>query len=124
MQGSLPPDAEEKLEKLQSLQTTARQLAAQKEQSERALTESKTALAALEEIDPATDMYRSVGSLLVETDYGTAEEDLGEKVESLQIRVDQLERQEERIRDQFESLQEDLQQLLGGLGGGPSVGGS
>ncbi|PNW65257.1 UNVERIFIED_CONTAM: prefoldin subunit beta [Euhalothece sp. KZN 001] len=124
MQGSLPPDAEEKLEKLQSLQTTARQLATQKEQSERALTESKTALAALEELDPETEMYRSVGSLLVETDYGTAEEDLGEKGESLQIRVDQLERQEERIRDQFESLQEDLQQLLGGLGGGPSVGGS
>lgn len=74
-------------------------------------------------------MYREVGELMVETDYGEAEEDLDERIDSLEIRVQTLSKQEGRIEDQFESLQEELQELLqgagmgGGLGGGPGAGG-
>jgi prefoldin beta subunit len=120
MQGNLPPEAQEKLEELQDLQETAQQVAAQKQSAESTLTESETALDALEDIDEDTVMYREVGELLVETDYETAHDDLTEKVESLEVRVEQLQKQEERVQEQFESLQSELQQMLqGGAGGGP-----
>ncbi|SDZ97044.1 prefoldin beta subunit [Haloplanus vescus] len=120
MQGNLPPEAQEKLEELQDLQETAQQVAAQKQQAESTLNESKTALDALGDIDEDTEMYREVGELLVSTEYDEAHDDLEEKVESLEVRVEQLSKQEERVRDQFESLQEELQQMLqGGAGGGP-----
>src|SRR6056297_1464937 len=120
MQGNPPPEAQEKLEELQDLQETAQQVAAQKQSAESTLTESETALDALEDIDEDTVMYREVGELLVETDYETAHDDLSEKVESLEVRVEQLQKQEERVQEQFESLQSELQQMLqGGAGGGP-----
>lgn len=131
MQGNLPPEAQEKIEELQDLQETAQQVAAQKQQAETTLNESRTALDALEGADEDTVVYREVGELLVETEYDTASEDLEEKVDSLEVRVEQLKKQENRVRERFEDLQGELQQLLqgGGAGGpggpmGPGAGGA
>ena len=124
MQGNLPPEAQEKIEELQDLQETAQQVAAQKQQAETQLTESKTALEELDDIDTETTMYRQLGELLIETDYDSAEEDLEEKVDSLEVRVDTLEKQEERVQEQFEQLQDELQQMLGGGPGGGGLGGA
>ena len=124
MQGNLPPEAQEKIEELQDLQETAQRVAVQKQQAESTLTESETALEALENLEEDTVMYREVGELLVETEYDEAYDDLEDKVDSLEIRVEQLSKQEERVQEQFESLQQELQQMLqgGGAGGagGPS----
>ncbi len=119
MQGNLPPEAQEKLEDLQELQETAQKVAQQKEQTQTALNESKTALDALEDVDADAEMYREIGEILVATDYETAYDDLENKVSSLEIRLEQLGKQEDRVQDQFESLQEELQQLLQGGAGGP-----
>jgi prefoldin beta subunit len=119
MQGNLPPEAQEKIEELQGLQETAQQVAAQKQQAESTLRESKAALEALEDLDEDTVMYREVGELLVQTDYAEAEETLSEKVDSLDIRVETLNKQEDRVREQFESLQTELQQMLQGGPQGP-----
>jgi len=102
---------------------TAQQVATQKQQAETELSESQTALEALEDIEGETTMYRQLGELLVETDYEEARDDLEEKVNSLEVRVDTLEKQEERVQDQFEQLQEELQQMLGGGPGGGGPGG-
>ena len=81
MQGNLPPEAQEKIEELQDLQDTAQQVAAQKEQAQTSLQESKTALETLEDLDDGLEMYREVGELLVETEYDDAYEALEEKVD-------------------------------------------
>ncbi|SNR41792.1 prefoldin subunit beta [Halorubrum vacuolatum] len=123
MQGNLPPEAQEKLEDLQDLQETAQKVAQQKEQTQTALNESKTALDALEDVDADAEMYREIGEILVATDYETAYDDLENKVSSLEIRLEQLTKQEDRVQEQFESLQGELQQLLqGGAGGGGPMG--
>jgi len=122
MQGSLPPEAQEKIEELQDLQETSQQVAAQKQQAESTLNESQTALETLEDVDGDVSMYREVGDLFVETDYDEAYEELEDKVSSLEVRVEQLGKQEERVRSQFEELQTELQQMLqqgGGAAGGP-----
>ena len=123
MQGNLPPEAQEKIEELQDLQETAQQVAAQKQEAESTLTESKTALEALEDVDGDTQMYKQLGELLVETDYEEAKEDLDETGSNLEVRVETLEKQENRVQQQFEELQQELQQMLGGGGGGGALGG-
>jgi prefoldin beta subunit len=125
MQGNLPPEAREKIEELQDLQETAQQVAAQKQQAESTLTESQTALDALEGMDEDATMYREVGELLVKTEYDEAKTDLTEKVDSLEVRAEQLAKQEERVQQQFEELQEELQEMLqgGGAGGAGGAGG-
>lgn len=97
-----------------------KQLSAQKQQAETTLSESKSALEALDDVDEDATMYREVGELFVETNYDEAHDSLEDKVDSLEIRVEQLDKQEERIQSQFEELQQELQQMLqGGAGGGP-----
>jgi len=123
MQGNLPPEAQEKIEELQDLQETAQQVAAQKQQAETELETSKTALEQIEDVDDDATMYRQVGELLVETGYAEAEEQLDDKVENLELRAQTLEKQENRVREQFEELQSELQQMLGGAGGGGPMGG-
>ncbi|MFC5970709.1 prefoldin subunit beta [Halomarina salina] len=130
MQGNLPPEAQEKIEDLQDLQDTARNVAMQKQQAESTLQESKTALDQLEDIDEDTTMYQEVGELLVQTNYDDANDDLEEKVDSLEVRVETLNKQEERVQERFEELQQELQEMLqgGGAGGpqgpgGPGMGG-
>ena len=131
MQGNLPPEAQEKLEELQDLQEKAQQVAAQKQQAETQLQEAETALEELDNIDEDASMYRRVGELLVQTEYGEAEEDLEEKANSLEVRVETLDKQEGRVQEQFEELQTELQNMLqgGGAGGpggmgGPGAGGA
>jgi len=123
MQGQLPPEAQEKVEQLQDAQQKAQQIAIQKQQAEQQLAEAENALDVLSEVEEDTGMYRRVGELLVETEYGEAKEDLEDQVDSLEIRVQTLEKQEGRIREQFESLQGELQELLQGVGMGGGIGG-
>lgn len=121
MQGQLPPEAREKVEELQDLQSKAQQIALQKQQAENQLADSKSAVEALDDLETGATMYREVGELLVETDYESAHDDLEERIDSLEIRVQTLEKQEGRVREQFEELQSELQELL--QGGGLGVGG-
>ncbi len=117
MQGSLPPEAQEKLETLQDLQETAQNVSEQKQQTETALSDAQAALSALEDVDDDSVMYREVGELLIETNYDDASEQLEAKVDRLEVRAEQLGKQESRVQEKFEKLQEELQQMLSGAGG-------
>jgi len=124
MQGNLPPEAQEKLETLQDLQETAQNVAQQKQQAETSLSETETALDALEGVDEESVMYREVGELLIQTDYDSASAQLEEKLESLEVRVEQLSKQEGRVQERFEKLQGELQEMLSGMGGPQGPGGA
>lgn len=118
MQGNIPPDAQETIERLQNLQDQAQQVVVQKNEAERSLKEAQNATEALEDVESDATMYRQVGSLLVETDRETAADDLQERIDQLEIRVETLRKQEERVESQFEDLQAELQEKLAGLGAG------
>lgn len=122
MQGSLPPEAQEKVEQLKDLQETAQQVAVQKNEAETELTEARSALAEIETVDAETTMYQKVGELMIETDLEKAREDLEDTVENLEVRIESLEKQESRVEEQFTELQEELEGMLGGAGGPPMGG--
>lgn len=118
MQGNIPPEAQETLEELQQLQEQAQQVVVQKNEAERSLREAENANDVLGDVDEEATMYREVGSLLVETDHGTATEELSDRINKLEIRVETLAKQEERVESQFEKLQTELQEKLGDVAGG------
>ena len=113
MQGNIPPEAQETLEELQSLQEQAQQIVLQRNEAERSLEQAKNANDVLDDVDEDATMYRRVGELLIETDYDAADEDLQDRIGSLEIRVETLKKQEERVQSQFENLQNELRSKLG-----------
>ncbi|MDY7082560.1 MAG: prefoldin subunit beta, partial [Halobacteria archaeon] len=94
------------------------QLSAQKQQSNATLQETERALEILDETDEDTTVYKSVGEVMVKADRDETLEDLEEEKETLEVRVDSLESREEKTQEQFDDLREEVQELLGGLGGG------
>jgi len=63
-------------------------------------------------------IYRSVGSLLIQTDdkEGLLKE-LNEQLETFNVRVKSFENQEKQLKERYDSLQKQITQELGGAGG-------
>ncbi|KON29303.1 hypothetical protein AC482_06900 [miscellaneous Crenarchaeota group-15 archaeon DG-45] len=108
----LPPDIQERLARLQQLQSTLQSLVIQKQRLELEQRETERALKTLEGIPPGTKVYRSVGAILVERDRDEVISELSERRDFLEMRSKVLSKQEEKTRERLDSLQKRLQQEL------------
>ena len=108
----LPPAVQERLLRLQQLQETLQNVVAQKQQLELELLEIDQATNHLEKSDDDVAIYKSIGSLLIETEKTKITEDLKERKELSNMRVSVLSKQEERLRTQLKEIQEKLQKDL------------
>ena len=109
----LPPQVQERLQRLQQLQNTMQQLLAQRQRIEMEMAESDKALEVLKEVPGDAKVYRSVGAVLVEKERDKVITDLEERKEFLDMRVKVLQKQEEKTREKLTGLQETLQKELG-----------
>ena len=109
---SLPAPVQERLLRLQQLQQTLQAVLTQKQQVEFDLTEVNQALEELDKVSEDTVVFKSTGSLLVETKKPKVIVELNEKKEILNMRIDVLGKQEEKLRTQVKGLQTRLQQDL------------
>jgi len=116
----LPPQVQERLLRLQQLQQTLQTVLTQKQQLEIELTETEQALTELEKTDQNTDIYKSIGSLLVKAEKTKVTNELNERKELLNTRINVLAKQEERIRNQAKELQAKLQRDLNPVSPPPS----
>jgi prefoldin beta subunit len=64
------------------------------------------------------DVYKSVGSVMVKTTKGDAENDLKEKKDLANIRVNTLAKQEEKLRAHMQTIQTKLEAKMKGAGSG------
>ena len=108
----LPPQIREQLLRLQQMQQTLQTIVTQKQQLELELAEAEKAISELEKVDEGTDVYKSVGSILLKADRQSLINELKERKELLNTRVTVLSRQEERTRVKIKELQERLQERL------------
>jgi prefoldin beta subunit len=115
--GQLPPNIQEKINRLQQLQNTLQQLVLQKQRMEMERNESERALKTLEDVTSDTKVYKSAGAILVEKDRDVVVKELNERLEFLEMRSKVLAKQEGNTRERLTSLQESLQQELS-LGSG------
>lgn len=108
----LPPEIQERLARLQQLQSTLQSLVVQKQRLELEQRETERALKTLEGIPPGTKVYRSVGAILVEREKEEVISELSERMVFLEMRSKVLSKQEEKTRERLDSLQKRLQQEL------------
>lgn len=108
----LPPNIQEKFNRLQQLQNTMQQLVLQKQRLNLELTESERALKTLEDVPSDAKVYQSAGSILVEKKKETVVKELEDRKEFLEMRSKVLVKQEGNTRERLTSLQESLQKEL------------
>ncbi len=117
----LPPNIQERLARLQQLQSTLQSLLLQKQRLDLELNETERALKTLEGVSSETKVYRSVGAILVEKKRDELVKELTERKEFLEMRSKVIEKQEKKTRERLTSLQRTLQKELsqGAAPGGP-----
>jgi len=108
----LPPNIQEKLTRLQQLQSTLQQLVLQKQRLDLERGESERALKLLDDVASDKKVYKSAGAILVEKDKDDVVNELNERLEFLEMRAKVLTKQEGNARERLTSLQESLQQDL------------
>lgn len=111
--GQLPPQVQERFQRLQNLQTTLQQLLAQKQQIEMEKMESEKALETLKEVAADSKVYKSVGAVLVERPKDDVVKELDERVDFLEMRLKVIIKQEDKTKEKMTSIQETLQKELG-----------
>jgi prefoldin beta subunit len=109
----LPPQVQERLQRLQQLQNTMQQLLAQRQRIEMEVAESDKALEVLKEVPDDAKVYKSVGAVLVEKERDKVVKELEERKEFLDMRAKVLQKQEEKTKEKLTGLQEILQKELG-----------
>ena len=112
----LPPNVQERLQRLQQLQNTMQQLLLQKQRIEIEMNESSRALETLEKVDIEAKVFKSVGAVLVERPKDDIVKDLTERMEFLEMRVKVIAKQEEKAKERLDNLQATLQKELGMTG--------
>ncbi|MBQ03326.1 prefoldin subunit beta [Candidatus Bathyarchaeota archaeon] len=108
----LPPNIQEKLNRLQQLQSTLQQLILQKQRLDLERNESERALKLLDDVPSDKKVYKSSGAILVEKEKGDVETELRERLDFLEMRAKVLTKQEANSRKRLNDLQESLQQDL------------
>ncbi len=108
----LPPNIQEKLNRLTQLQNTLQQLVLQKQRLDLERGESERALKLLDDVASDKKVYKSAGAILVEKDKDDVVNELNERLEFLEMRAKVLTKQEGNARERLTSLQESLQQDL------------
>jgi len=109
----LPPQVQERLQRLQQLQNTMQQLLAQRQRIEMEVAESDKALEVLKEVPGDAKVFKSVGAVLVEKERDKVVKELEERKEFLDMRAKVLQKQEEKTKEKLTGLQETLQKELG-----------
>ena len=111
--GQLPPQVQERLQRLQNLQSTLQQLLVQKQRIEVEMMESDKALETLKEAADDSTVYKSVGAVLVEKPKADVIKELEERKEFLDMRMKVIAKQEDKTREKMTGIQETLQKELG-----------
>ncbi len=109
----LPPQVQERLQRLQQLQNTMQQLLAQRQRIEMEVAESDKALEVLKEVPVDAKVFKSVGAVLVEKERDKVVKELEERKEFLDMRAKVLQKQEDKTKEKLTGLQETLQKELG-----------
>lgn len=111
--GQLPPQVQERLQRLQNLQNTYQQLLVQKQRIEMEKMESEKALETLKDVVADSKVYKSVGAVLVEKPRDDVIKELDDRVEFLGMRLKVLAKQEDKTKEKMTSIQSTLQKELG-----------
>ena len=111
----ISPQLQNQIAQYQQLQQQLQLLAQQRLQLEAKLREIDGTLEELGKITGDTQVYKSIGMLLVrQDDRESLKKELDDHKETLTIRVKSIQKQEKSLSERYEQLGEKIQQALGG----------
>ncbi|MFH1409565.1 MAG: prefoldin subunit [Nanoarchaeota archaeon] len=96
---------EEKLQQLQMMEQSMSTLLAQKQQFQSRLAEIDSAV---KEMKGKENVFRIIGSIMVETEVAPLQKSFHEQKEMLALRIKTIEKQEDQFRDRAKKLQDDV----------------
>ena len=109
---SLPPAAQQLIMQLQTYQQQLQSSAMQRESFSVQKIEFERALEELEKTKES-EVYKSVGPILVKTAKEEMKKELKSKLEMFDLGVKKMEKQEEKIREKAKETQDKLKAMLG-----------
>ncbi len=95
--------SQDEIQQLQLMQQGLQQMASQKQEFQRALLETESALEEIKRTDK--NPYKIIGNIMVESDKDKLKKELEEKKDMLDSRINSLEKEEEKIRKKAEKIQ-------------------
>ncbi len=107
----VPPWIREHLTRFEQAQQNLQAIMVQKQQVEVELIEVEKALTELNKTADMTNIYKSVGSLLVKTNRKDMLKELNERRELGNTRVTVLAKQENRVRDSLKEIQTKIEEV-------------
>ena len=111
----ISPQLQNQIAQYQQLQQQLQLLAQQRLQLEAKLREIEGTLEELGKITGETQVYKSIGMLLVrQDDRESLKKELDDHKETLTVRVKSIQKQEKSLSERYEQLGEKIQQALGG----------
>ena len=110
----ISPQLQNQIAQYQQLQQQLQLLAQQRLQLEAKLREIEGTVEELGKVSPDTQVYKSIGMLLVrQDDRESLKKELDEHKETLTVRVKSIQKQEKSLSERYEQLGERIQQTLG-----------
>jgi prefoldin beta subunit len=102
-------ETEQKIAQLQMYEQSLQNILLQKQQFLSQITEIDSAL---KELENATESYKIIGNIMVNTKKDSLKSELEEKKSTMQLRIKSLEKQESNIREKTEKLQSEVMQNM------------
>ncbi|UCE81561.1 MAG: prefoldin subunit beta [Methanobacteriota archaeon] len=110
---NLPPKVQNQIAQFQQLAQQIQMMTTQKLQLEAQVRELDKALQELEKAGEDAVVYKSVGSLMIQSkDRAGLTDELKEQKETMEVRVKTLDRQDKHLRERHQSLQEQISKAL------------
>lgn len=117
----ISPQLQNQIAQYQQLQQQLQLLAQQRLQLEAKLREIDGTLEELNKISGETQVYKSIGMLLVrQDDRESLKKELEDHKETLTVRVKSIQKQEKSLSERYDQLGEKIQQALGGTTPAPA----
>ncbi len=117
----ISPQLQNQIAQYQQLQQQLQLLAQQRLQLEAKLREIDGTLEELNKLTGETQIYKSIGMLLVrQDDKESLKKELDDHKETLTVRVKSIQKQEKSLSERYEQLGEKIQTALGGGSAKPS----
>lgn len=115
MMDNLPPKVQNQIAQFQQLAQQIQMITTQKMQLEAQVRELDKAVQELEKAGDDALVYRSVGSLMIQSkDKAALSAELKDQKETLDVRIKTLDRQDKHLRERHQSLQAQITQALQG----------
>lgn len=104
----LPPELENKLVRLQALQTQYNRIVQERVTVETEISETQRVLKLVEEAGENTPIYRLEANVFVKVDREKLLQELRDKIEILELRLQKLKKQEDELKKQLEELTQEI----------------